>query len=289
MPMKFLLSILLSLPGALMAQQKTAGINQTSIPPFVRQGDQPLVGFQLFNNSKKDWTGTIHFQLVDTLQDQPVDGWFFNQQGNQYFTIEPAKKEWIEFPIHIPFEFNKPTAWELRIKTDTSTLFTTGNLQLEPWKYAAEATTAASDPEGPIVVKKTKRLITKDGRTREELLTDNATVRIGDTLLVEIEMTKSKSRKIILIEQWPAGTQPNMVRTLSTHTGASKVLQLSQEELQLEWLSATDMPLKISYQLIARYTGWFQIPPAVVSGDELPTPFIRSSYSSLHIEQRKLP
>jgi len=287
--MKLLFSFLLSLPWVVMAQQKFTGINQLNIPPFVRQGDQPLFGFQLFNNSKKDWTGTVHFQLLDTLQQQPPDGWFYNQQGNQYFLVEPSKKEWIEFPIHIPFEFSKPTAWELRIKTDTSTTLTTDYLQIEPWGYAEETATPASDPRWPLLVKKTSRLTTKNGRTRKELLTENAIVITGDTLLVEIEMTKSKSNKVVLVEQWPAGTQPNMVRTLRTHAGVGKVLQLNRQELRMEWMNTSGSTLKVSYQLIARYTGRFQIPPVVVSGADLPAPFIRSSYSSLLIEQLKLP
>jgi len=287
--MKLLFSFMLLLPGVVLAQQKFAGINQINIPPFVRQGDQPLCGFQLFNNSKKDWTGTVHFQLLDTIQQQSVDGWFYNHQGNQYFLVEPSRKEWIEFPIHIPFEFSKPTAWELRIKTDTSTTFTSGMLQIEPWNYSEEATTPVSNPDWPQLIKKTSKISTQNGSVQKELLIENALVTTGDTLLVEIELTKNKSNKVVLIEQWPAGTLPNMVRSLGTHAGTGKVLQLNQQELHMECWVASDSTLKLSYQLIATFVGRFYIPPAVISSPDQTPSFLRSSYSTLTIEQQKLP
>ncbi|MFN6410008.1 MAG: hypothetical protein ACK4WQ_07710 [Bacteroidota bacterium] len=287
--MKILISLLLLLPFVAPAQQKTTGINLLSIPPFVRQGDQPSLSYQLFNTSKKDWTGTIHLQLIDTLQKNPVDGWFFNQQGNQYFTVEPTKKEWIEFPIQIPFEYNKPTAWQLYVKTGVDTILRTGFLRIEPWEYAEETAIPETSPESPILKKKISRQYSKNAQTRLELLAQHDRVLTGDTLLVEIELTGSTSNKIILSEQWPAGTQPNMVRSLSTHTGGGRVILLTDKELKFEWVNTNQSPMRISYQLLATYSGLFQIPPATVSSPDLPQQKIRSSYSSLIIEQRKLP
>ncbi|GDX42446.1 hypothetical protein LBMAG22_09750 [Bacteroidota bacterium] len=289
MSMKFLISLLLIVPLLASAQQKTTGIHQLNIPLFVRQGDQPSLGFQLFNTSKKDWTGTVHLQLIDSLQRHPVDGWFFNQQGNQYFTVEPNKKEWIEFPIHIPFEFSKPTVWELRIKTGADTLYKSGALRITPWEYAAEAATPDLDPASPVITKKIYRRFTKNEQVKLELLAENATVLTGDTLQVEIELTGSTSNKVILYEQWPAGTQPNMARSLSTHTGGGRVLQLTDKELKMEWVKTNQSQLKISYQLLATYSGRFQIPPVKFSTSDSTQPTIRSSYSSLIIEQRKHP
>jgi hypothetical protein len=289
MSIKFLILLFLFVPFLAATQQKTTGINQLNIPPFVRKGDQPSLAFQLFNKSKNDWTGTIHLQLIDTTKKNPVDGWFFNQQGNQYFTVKPTKMEWIEFPIHIPFEFSKPAAWQLRIKSESDTLYKTGFLRIEPWEYAAEAATPYSTPDATVITKKLVRLSTKNSKTQREQLADNATIFTGDTLLVEIEMPASKSPKIILREQWPAGTYPAMARTLSTHTGAGKVLQLTDKELNMEWISNNPSPLKISYQVVACYPGRFQVPPVLVSSSDSTQPPIRSSYSSLIIEQRKYP
>lgn len=289
MSMKFLISLLLIVPLLASTQEKKIGISQLNIPPFVRQGDQPSLAFKLFNNSNKDWTGTIHLQLIDTLQQNSVDGWFFNQQGNQYFTVEPNKKEWIEFPIHIPFEFSKPAAWQLRIKSESDTLYKTGFLRIEPWEYAAEAATPDLNPASPVITKKIYRRLTKNEQVRLELLAENATVLTGDTLLVEIELTRCTSNKVILYEQWPAGTKPNMARSLSTHTGGGRVLQLTDKELKMEWVKTNQSELKISYQLLATHTGRFQIPPVKLSSSDSAQPTLRSSYSSLIIEQRKHP
>ncbi|MFM8806540.1 MAG: hypothetical protein ACKOD1_04190, partial [Sphingomonadales bacterium] len=72
------------------------------LPAFFYAGDQPKLQFVLQNTSTQEITGNLQLELFDAVKKQPVDGWFFNQLANQYFTIAPGERSVVRFPLTIP-------------------------------------------------------------------------------------------------------------------------------------------------------------------------------------------
>lgn len=86
---------------------------QPNMPRFFREGDQLELVTKIANLSDKELTGTVSLALIDPSTNQSVDGWFQNVFPQQYFTAEAGKSIAIQFPIQIPFSYNKPLIWKI--------------------------------------------------------------------------------------------------------------------------------------------------------------------------------
>ncbi len=89
---------------------------QPNAPRFLREGDKIEFSSKIVNLTGKEITGTASLELFDAATNQPVDGWFNNMQANQYFTIGAGQSEAVNFPLAIPYQFNKALVWRIVAK-----------------------------------------------------------------------------------------------------------------------------------------------------------------------------
>lgn len=281
----FAISCLIIAPAITNAQSNKASHQLTSlIPPFVREGDRPIFQFRLSNSSSLDWGGTAHFTLSDSVTNEAVDGWFFNSLGNQYFTIDPLKKDFIGFPLEIPFDFKKKAQWKLCTVATIDTLCSQGSIRILPWQYENEEPTTPLSPELPVVRKKI------NGKSVDELIV----VRKGELIQVEVEIQCSRYKKAFSVtENLPAGILINPTSILVK--GSNNQILFSSKNFPTNSLTdAHDFSikedfsktpiLKISYQLRATYLGTFHIPPTLLKLTDAQTVITRSAIGLLTIE-----
>ncbi len=279
------IGVVLFTPAFVLAQSSQSTHQTTPlIPPFIREGDRPIFQFQLTNSSQLDWGGTAHFTLIDSLSKEAVDGWFFNSLGNQYFTIDPLKKDFIGFPLEIPFEFNKKAQWKFCTITQNDTNCTQGQVRILPWPYENEPTAATLSPKLPTIRKKIM------GKSVEETMV----VRKGELIQVEIEIHSSPTKKPFQItENLPAGLLMNP-HSLIVKGDKNQILLTGKNFPKDTLVQASDFSIKedfsktsfikISYQLRATYLGSFHIPPTLVMMTDTSPSISRSAIGLLTIE-----
>lgn len=90
-------------------------------PHFLREGDYAYLTVTIANNSNKELTGQIQMIVSDVNSNNPVDGWFLNSFPVQYFTALINNKTTLQFPIQVPYGFNKPIQITVITKTDWQT------------------------------------------------------------------------------------------------------------------------------------------------------------------------
>lgn len=91
---------------------------QPNIPRFMREGDQMELSVKIANLTNQELTGTIVLELLDATTNTPVDGWFQNVFPQQYFTAEAGQSAIAQFPIQIPFSYNKPLTYRIIARTN---------------------------------------------------------------------------------------------------------------------------------------------------------------------------
>lgn len=92
---------------------------QPNLPRFLREGDQMEIPVKIANLTQKELTGTITLELIDATTNTPVDGWFQNVFPQQYFTAEAGQSAIAQFPVQIPFSYNKPLRIRMIAKTNS--------------------------------------------------------------------------------------------------------------------------------------------------------------------------
>jgi len=86
---------------------------QPNAPRFLREGDRLEFSAKIVNLSEKEITGQAQLLLFDATTNQAVDGWFRNTFPNQYFTVAAGQSEAVNFPIEVPYLFNKALVWRI--------------------------------------------------------------------------------------------------------------------------------------------------------------------------------
>ena len=86
---------------------------QPNAPRFLREGDRMEFSAKIVNLSDKEITGQAQLELFDATANQPVDGWFQNMFPNQYFTVAAGQSEAVQFPVQVPYLFNKALTWRI--------------------------------------------------------------------------------------------------------------------------------------------------------------------------------
>lgn len=89
---------------------------QPNAPRFLREGDRMEFSAKIVNLTDKEVTGQAELQLFDATTNQSVDGWFQNMIPNQYFTVAAGQSEAVQFPIQVPYLFNKALTWRIIAK-----------------------------------------------------------------------------------------------------------------------------------------------------------------------------
>ncbi len=86
---------------------------QPNVPRFLREGDRMNLSVKIVNLTDSEMTGQVSLQLTDPTTGETADGWFVNRQPNQYFTV-PAKGSVVaDFPLDIPFQYNRPLRYRI--------------------------------------------------------------------------------------------------------------------------------------------------------------------------------
>lgn len=103
---------------------------KAEVPLFFYQGDQPKLQFVLHNTSSQEKTGNLQLELFDAAKKQPVDGWFYNQLANQYFTLGAGEHNVVRFPVTIPHIFTGSVDWQLTVRVDSTQQLLRGNFNV---------------------------------------------------------------------------------------------------------------------------------------------------------------
>ncbi len=86
---------------------------QPNVPRFLREGDRMNLSVKLVNLTDSEMTGQVGLQLTDPTTGETADGWFVNRQPNQYFTVEARSSTVADFPLDIPFQYNRPLTYRI--------------------------------------------------------------------------------------------------------------------------------------------------------------------------------
>ncbi len=86
---------------------------QPNPPRFLREGDKLDFSAKIVNLSDTEMVGKALLQLIDATTNQAVDGWFQNLFPVQYFTIGAGQSTVTNFPITIPFNYDKPLQYRI--------------------------------------------------------------------------------------------------------------------------------------------------------------------------------
>lgn len=86
---------------------------QPNVPRFLREGDRMEFSSKIVNLTDKEMTGQAQLQLLDAATNQPIDGWFQNMIPSQFFTVAAGQSEAVQFPIQVPYLFNKALVWRI--------------------------------------------------------------------------------------------------------------------------------------------------------------------------------
>jgi len=86
---------------------------QTNAPRFLREGDKINLSVKVVNLTDSEMTGQLGLSLTDPTTGESADGWFLNRQPNQYFTVPARGSSVVEFPVEIPYQYNRPVSYRI--------------------------------------------------------------------------------------------------------------------------------------------------------------------------------
>ncbi|HET6255273.1 MAG TPA: alpha-2-macroglobulin family protein [Puia sp.] len=86
---------------------------QPNAPRFLREGDQVNLSVKVVNLTDSEMTGQMGLSLTDPTTGETADGWFVNRQPNQYFTVPARGSAVVEFPLDIPYQYNRPVSYRI--------------------------------------------------------------------------------------------------------------------------------------------------------------------------------
>ena len=86
---------------------------QPNVPRFLREGDKMNLSVKVVNLTDSEMTGQMGLQLTDPTTGETADGWFVNRQPNQYFSVAARSSEVVDFPVDIPFQYNRPLTYRI--------------------------------------------------------------------------------------------------------------------------------------------------------------------------------
>jgi hypothetical protein len=118
----WLMTVCFYLPGVLVQAQQGASwferqwavvtqkqlMVQPNVPRFLREGDKINLAVKVVNMTDSEMTGQMGLALTDPTTGETADGWFVNRQPNQYFTVPARGSVVVEFPLDIPYQYNRP-------------------------------------------------------------------------------------------------------------------------------------------------------------------------------------
>lgn len=231
------------------------------LPGFFYAGDQPKLQFLLNNTDSQEKTGNLQLELFDAIKKQPVDGWFYNQLANQYFTLAPGERNAVRFPITIPNLFTGSIAWQLTIRIDTAQLMLRGTIDVQTTKQ--EEPTASDNVVGAKLGQHMLSLHTVKEKVQEKAIPPFATQPIGQAILIRVKLHLGKTHDSCrMVLPLSAGLEPTG-RTLLTKQGKSMLrhrISTSDTAITTTFYGLTPGIYQFDYYFKARYPGQYLIP-----------------------------
>lgn len=86
---------------------------QPNAPGFLREGDKINLSVKVVNRTDSEMTGQMALALTDPTTGETADGQFVNRQPNQYFTVAAKGSAVVEFPLDIPYQYNRPVSYRI--------------------------------------------------------------------------------------------------------------------------------------------------------------------------------
>ncbi len=86
---------------------------QPNLPRFLREGDKINLSVKVVNLTDSEMTGQMALSLTDPTTGETADGQFLNRQPNQYFTAPAKGSAIVEFPLDIPYQYNRPVGYRI--------------------------------------------------------------------------------------------------------------------------------------------------------------------------------
>jgi Bacterial Alpha-2-macroglobulin MG10 domain/Alpha-2-macroglobulin family/MG2 domain len=86
---------------------------QPNVPRYLREGDRMNLSVKVVNLTDSEMTGQTALALTDPTTGETADGWFVNRQPNQYFTVAAHSSVVVDFPLDIPFQYNRPLTYRI--------------------------------------------------------------------------------------------------------------------------------------------------------------------------------
>lgn len=252
-------------------------------PRFLRHGDKTELKAVIVNKSAKEVTAQAQLQLYDGATNTAVDGWFQNIFPVQYFTVAAGDSSTLQFPVAVPYLFTST----LKITATTSiNNVNLGDSTLLP--VLTDKNTA------PPLTNKTKGLQLKrqffllhngGGKPVRKILGDNATIKYGDTVLVQLTVqTPVLLRNVQLADAVCAGVE--MLPAIANRNGKSLVPATATKgatRWQVGSLPKGQHVFTATYK--AQYTGSFTAASATVQANTSSVVTAASKSMLLNIEQ----
>ena len=86
---------------------------QPNVGRYLREGDRMNLSVKVVNLTDSEMTGQAALALTDPTTGETADGWFVNRQPNQYFTVAAHSSVVVDFPLDIPFQYNRPLTYRI--------------------------------------------------------------------------------------------------------------------------------------------------------------------------------
>lgn len=242
-----------------------------NLAPFLREGDRPLLSFNLHNKKKEDWTGSASLSLQNSNTRESVDGWFMNSVANQYFTVDTGSHHQLLFPIEVPFLYSHALDWKLAIESAHDSMVAKGTIPILSWPYEDSINTPTS--RVPFI-------------TIEKKIHASNPIQLGQKVLIEITLTvKKKVESLVLIDEWAAGLVPDkgpikITGALNKYFFENK----TQRNRSVKFTTLLPGHYSLHYYAVATYPGVFNHPPTFLILSGATSSAARSSYQKIEIE-----
>ena len=229
-------------------------INAT-IPAYLIQGDHIEFKVELSNQLDSEVTGQVQLELIDSLNQQSVDGWLMNIFPNQYFTIAVGKTETILFPIQIPPQFNRILKWRCSARLG-SNINTNKNQTIQQEGILPVLTNRIDDAN---------KIKEQNGIRLRKLITtkfstlNTSSIRCGDTIRIKLEVICNRDfRNVVLTDVPPAGLNPVLNSKREKSLDNNLYRQSNFDNRCYFYLDHLKKGKNIiEYQVVARFNGTF--------------------------------
>lgn len=233
------------------------------LPAFFYPGDQPKLQFLLVNNSSNEQTGNLQLELFDVVKKQPVDGWFYNQLANQYFTLAAGERSTVRFPITIPTIFTGKVFWQLTIRVDSTLELVRGYFDVRDADHPTEAAQQEYQRTmkggiGLFIVNKqpSKSVV-------EQAITAFSTQPVGQPVVLRMAIyINKKMDSCLVLLPLSAGLQPTGNNVQFKKGKPTSIVQKSKSDTAISMMLYGLAPgvYQWNYPFTARYPGEFLVP-----------------------------